>query len=171
MIERCCETLNLRVYVLVRPRHGPFVYGSDEIAIMLKDISVAKALGAYGVVTGALTSAKEIDATSMTVLAAAARPMRLGFHRAFDSLSDQSSGLDQLVSLGVDHVLTSGGQRTATDGADKLASLVEQAGDRITIVAGGSIAPDNVLDLVRKTGVRIVHGRAFRGMLRTAPKC
>jgi len=134
---------------------------------MMKDIDVAKELGAEGIVTGVLSSTGSIDTTAMEQLISAARPMRVGFHRAFDSLPDQRDGLEQLISLGLDHVLTSGGQRTAADGAGNLASLVKQAGDRITIVAGGSIAPDNVIDLVGKTGVRIVHGRAFRGMLRS----
>jgi len=165
LIERCCSRLRVQVHVLIRPRNGSFVYDRDEVAIMLKDIAVAKDLGADGVVTGALTSRNEIDTDAMMDLISAARPMRIGFHRAFDSLNDQRNGLDQLVSLGVDHVLTSGGQRTAADGADVLSSLVKQAGDRITIVAGGSIAPDNVRDLIARTGVTIVHGRAFRGMI------
>lgn len=165
LIERCCARLTLSIHVLVRPRHGDFVYNGDEIAIMMKDIAISKELGAEGIVTGALSLTGSIDSTAMEKLISAARPMRVGFHRAFDSLTDQRDGLEQLISLGVDHVLTSGGQRTAADGASNLASLVKQAGDRITILAGGSIAPDNVIDLVERTGVRIVHGRAFRGML------
>jgi copper homeostasis protein CutC len=47
----------------------------------------------------------------------------------------------------------------------KLASFVERAGDRITIVAGGSIMPENVRALIDRTHVKIVHGRTFRGMV------
>lgn len=165
LIARCCEKLLLSVQVLVRPRVGDFVYSDDEVAIMTKDIALAKELGADGVVVGALTPEGEVDVAVMAELIAIAHPMRVGFHRAFDKIKDQDEALELLVSLQVDHILTSGGAKTAAEGATKLASFVERAGDRITIVAGGSIMPENVRALIDRTAVKIVHGRTFKGMV------
>jgi copper homeostasis protein len=165
LIARCCEKLLLSVQVLVRPRAGDFVYSEDEIAIMCKDIAVAKELGADGVVVGALTADGHVDAAAMAELISVASPMRVGFHRAFDKIVDQDDALELLVSLQCDHILTSGGAKTAAEGSARLASLVERAHDRIAIVAGGSITPENVVDLLQRARVPIVHGRTYRGMV------
>lgn len=164
LIARCSEKLLVSVHVLIRPRPGSFVYCEDEIEIMKKDIAVAKELGVDGVVIGALTPEGEVDVEALAQMIAVASPLRVGFHRAFDRVRDQDEALELLVSLQVDHILTSGGAKTALDGADKLRSLVERAGDRVEIIAGGQVVAGNVVDLVAQTGVRAVHGRAFRGV-------
>jgi copper homeostasis protein len=165
LIARCSEKLLLSVQVLVRPRVGDFVYSEDEIAIMCSDIAVAKELGADGVVVGALTPDGHVDVAAMAALISVASPMRVGFHRAFDKVVDQDEALELLVSLQCDHILTSGGAKTAAEGAARLASLVERAHDRIAIVAGGSITPENVGALLQTARVPIVHGRTYRGMV------
>ena len=164
LIARCSDELLLSVHVLVRPRAGDFVYSEDEILIMEKDIAVARELGADGVVIGALTREGEVDASVMSRLIAIASPMRVGFHRAFDQVRDQDEALELLVSLQVDLILTSGAAKTAAEGAGRLKQLVERAGDRIGIIAGGSVTKANAAELVRRTGVRTVHGRAFEGL-------
>jgi len=121
-------------------------------------------------VIGPLTDEREVDAVKLAELIAVASPMRVGFHRAFDYIADQDDALELLVSLQVDHVLTSGGQPTALEGASRLRSLVERAGDRIAIIAGGAITASNVREVVAKTGVRFVHGRAFRGLAAAAAR-
>jgi len=63
----------------------------------------------------------------MSDLIALARPMTVGFHRAFDQLADQAAG-------------------------------------RISILAGGGIMPDNVRELLDRSGVHQVHGKAFAGL-------
>ncbi len=164
LIARCLERLLVSVHVLVRPRVGDFVYTDDEFEIMKRDIAVAKELGADGVVVGILTPDGEVDADRLAELHAIASPMRVGFHRAFDAVKDQDEALELLVSLQFDCLLTSGAAKTAAKGATRIKHLVERAGDRINVIAGGSITATNVAALVKKTGVRMVHGRAFAGM-------
>lgn len=164
LIARCSERLLVSVHVLIRPRAGDFVYSDDEMEIMSKDIAVAKEFGADGVVIGALTPEGEIDAGRLSELIAIANPMRVGFHRAFDAVRDQDEALELLVSLQVDHILTSGGAETAMAGSARIKQLVERAGDRIGIIAGGSITAANAPTLVGVTGVMSVHGRAFQGV-------
>ena len=124
LIARCSERLLVSMFVLVRPRAGNFVYNDDEIEIMAKDIAVAKELGADGVVIGALTAQGDVDAEKLTKLIAVAIPLRVGFHRAFDHLRDPEESLELLVSLQLDHILTSGGAPTAMEGADRIRTLV-----------------------------------------------
>jgi copper homeostasis protein len=164
LIARCSDDLLLSVYVLIRPREGDFVYSDDEVAIMAKDIAITKELDADGVVIGALTADGEVDAARIAELVAMASPLRVGFNRAFDHVRDQDEALELLVSLQVDHILTSGGAATAAAGTGRIRQLVERAGDRITIIAGGSVTAANVTELVKKTGVGTVHGRAFQGV-------
>jgi copper homeostasis protein len=151
--------VRIPLFVLVRPRTGDFLYSDDELDVMRRDIESAKSLGANGVVLGALTSDGDVDAARLRSLVALARPMEVTFHRAFDFVRDLGTSLDALMALGVDRVLTSGGAATALEGAEKLARLVKGAGDRLTVLAGGSITASNVADVVKKSGVREVHVR------------
>lgn len=164
LIARCLERLLVSVHVLVRPRVGDFVYTDDEFEVMKRDIAVAKELGADGVVIGILTAEGEVDADRLAELHAVASPLHVGFHRAFDAVKDQDEALELLVSLQFDTVLTSGGAKTAALGAERIKRLVERAGDRIGVIAGGSIDAGNVGALVKDSGVQIVHARAFSGL-------
>lgn len=153
LLGQSMARLQIPVFVLVRPRAGDFVFSDYEHAEMLDDIRAAKSAGAAGIVTGALTTRQEIDAVRTAELFEAARPLAVTFHRAFDATGD----LEALIQLGADRVLTAGGARTAPEGVDQIRKLVMQAAGRIEILPGGGITPQNVTQLVQKTGVRGVH--------------
>jgi copper homeostasis protein len=150
---------HLPVFVLIRPRAGDFVYADDEIDLMSRDIETAGIIGVAGIVTGALNSDYSVDVELTRSLVKAAAGMPVTFHRAFDAITSKSDALEQLIDLGVTRVLTSGGATTATEGADVIAALVDQARDRITIIAGGGIREHNVSDVIARTRVREVHTR------------
>ena len=164
LIRRALASVRTPIHVFIRPRIGDFVYDVRDAAVMLEDIEAAKAAGAPGVVFGALTADGRIDRTLMSELIAAARPMTVGFHRAFDQLTDQAEGLETLIDLGVAVVLTSGGPALALDGASRLRQLVEHAEGRVDILAGGGITASNVKELLERSGVGHVHGKAFGGL-------
>ena len=157
VVRACRSRLLIPIFVLVRPRAGDFVYSPAEHAEMLEQIVQAAQAGARGIVTGALTARQEIDQTRTIELIAAARPLPVTFHRAFDACGDLAVALQQLIDLGVERVLTSGGARTALEGTERIHRLVIQAEDRIGILAGGGIDGSNVAQVVRQTGVREVH--------------
>ena len=150
---------HLPVFVLIRPRAGDFVYADDEIDLMSRDIETAGIVGVAGIVTGALTSDYSVDVEQMRALVKSAAGLPVTFHRAFDATLSKSDVLEQLVDLGVTRVLTSGGTTTAMEGADIISALVDQAQDRIAIIAGGGIREHNVTDVIARTGVREVHTR------------
>jgi len=153
----CRARLDIPIFVLIRPRRGDFLYSAAEHAVMLEDIRGAKQAGAQGIVTGVLRADGELDADRTRELIAAARPLRVTFHRAFDVCRDARGALETLIALGVDRVLTSGQAATAPEGAEAIAGFVRQAAGRITILAGGGITRDNVAPVVRATGITEVH--------------
>jgi copper homeostasis protein len=153
----CRARLDIPICVLIRPRGGDFLYSAAELAVMLEDIRRAKQAGAHGIVTGVLTADGEIDADRTRELIAAARPLQVTFHRAFDVCRDASRALEMLVALGVERVLTSGQAATAPEGAETIARFVRQAAGRIGILPGGGVTADNAPALVRATGVTEVH--------------
>jgi copper homeostasis protein len=166
---------HLGLQVLIRARPGDFVYTADELAVMVGQIEAIGALQrpagvSVGYVIGALTAEARIDLPATTRLLAACGAAPVTFHRAFDELADRSAGLDSLIGLGLDRVLTSGGGPTAAASVTELAGLVKQAGDRISVLAAGGVRAHNVAAVVRGTGVREVHLRAVEpGSSRTSP--
>jgi len=159
------------VFVMIRPRGGDFVYAADEIDAMIEDIDRARPLGIAGIVTGALRSDGSVDVESMRRLMSPAAGLPVTFHRAFDVVANRTEAIEQVIDLGASRVLTSGGAATALDGAVAIAMLVDQAGERLSIVAGGKIREQNARDVIARTGVREVHARleneaSIRGLVR-----
>jgi len=145
----------LPLHVMVRPRAGGFVWTAAELAAMEAEI---RALHVEGVVLGALTPAGIVDSIAVARLVAAARPASVTFHRAFDEIADQEAALEELVRLGVDRILTSGGATDAFEGRSRLRKLVLRARGRIVVMAGGGVRPENAAAIRTESGVVELHG-------------
>lgn len=146
--------------MLVRPRGGDFVYSADEVDVMKRDIDVARQHGAAGIVTGALDHDRKVDVATTRQLVQASARLPVTFHRALDFARSLTEALEDVIKIGVSRVLTSGGAPTALEGVEVIARLVDQASDRITVMAGGGIREHNVRDVIARAGVREVHARA-----------
>ena len=162
MIAACKASVSIPVFVMIRPRGGGFVYSDAERDVMLRDVVVARELGADGVVIGGLRPDGTIDLELVHVLVEGAHELPVTFHRAFDLTPDLEASLESLAEAGVRRVLTAGGAPTAPDGATVLADLVRRAGSRIVVMAGGGVREDNVRNLISISGVREVHVRLTR---------
>ncbi len=154
LARRC---LKIGLQVIIRPRGSDFLYNDDEMEVMREDIRIAKDLGADGVVTGCLTEEGNIDRQRTSELIKLARPLNVTFHRAFDMCRDPRQGLEDLIALGVDRVLTSGQEASCLEGLGLIAALQKQAAGRIIVMPGGGITPQNVRQIVDGTGVTEVH--------------
>lgn len=148
LLKSVKKQLHIPVFVLIRPRPGNFVYNDLELEEMLFDIHQCKALGAAGIVSGALLASQEIDLDVTAKLVAAARPLPFTFHKAFDLIPNALEGLDQLMSLGVDRVLTSGQAANAIAGKTVLEKLAKRGKGKIEILCGGGIRDHNLADLL-----------------------
>jgi len=151
------QAVDVPVHAMVRPRDGNFLYDEGEARTMMADLQALAAAAADGVVLGALRADGTIDDQQVLAMCRAVRPLPVTFHRAFDHTVDAARALETLIDLGVERVLTSGQQRSAILGAERIASLVEQGGDRISVMAGAGVRDDNVVGLVSTTGVQEVH--------------
>lgn len=152
-LEAVVQACPLPVVAMVRPRSGGFGYSEGELAAMERDGERFLEAGARGLVFGVLDQGGVAKANE--------RLVRLGgeavFHRAFDALPDPLDALERLIDLGFRRVLTSGGRGTAMDGAETIQRLIERADGRIEILPGGGVRPENVAQLVARTGATQVH--------------
>jgi len=156
LIRACAEVIE--THVMIRPRAGNFVFSTLEMALMMEEIAVARDFGATGVVFGCLTIENKIDfaLSQHLVLAAHKNSLQCTFHRAFDFLEDQKTGLEQLIKLDFDRLLTSGGADTAQKGVENLARLVKDSNGRIEIMAGSGVNASNILEL-QHLGIDAAH--------------
>ena len=133
----------ITINTMIRPRGGDFCYSDVEFEAMLEDVKAFKEHGADGIVFGILNIDGTIDKERSRKIIEAARPLPVTFHRAFDMSKDLFQSLEDLIDLGVDRILTSGGEPTVMEGIMNLEKLVEKAGDRIIIMPGCGITESN----------------------------
>lgn len=166
LVATARDRLRIPLYVLVRPRSGDFLYDEAEFELMQRDIEACVRLGCDGVVIGALDADAGVDLAGCRGLIAAAGGLGVTFHRAFDAARDLARALEDVIALGCERVLTSGGQRSALDGAAHIAALVQQAAGRVRIMAGAGVRPENVADVLARSRADELHASA-RGLCRS----
>ena len=117
-----------------------------------------------------------LDTPTTARLIQASGPLPFTFHRAFDLIADKATALQQLYSLGVRRILTSGGAPTAEAGIPVLQQLVQQAtqlssstaaqpsplpherGQGLLILPGGGVTSANARRILQETGATEIHG-------------
>lgn len=154
------ERLKIKLYVLVRPRGGDFLYTDMEFEIMKSDIHFCGETGCDGVVIGMLNPDGTVDRKRNRELVEIAHQYGMGvtFHRAFDRSNDLSQAMEDIINLGCERILTSGGYDTAIEGAEIIRQLIEKAAGRIIIMPGSGVSPENAVELIRRTGLIEFHG-------------
>ena len=158
-ITYCVQQLQLRTHVLVRPREGNFTYSDAEFALICEQVEMCKRAGAHAVVVGFLTPDGRIDEAKTRHVVELAAPMEVTFHRAFDEMTeDPLEALEKVIGCGCHRILTSGCRPSAEEGIDTLRQLVQHAADRIVILAGAGVTPQNAARIARETGVTELHG-------------
>ncbi|MES2678778.1 MAG: copper homeostasis protein CutC [Bacteroidota bacterium] len=152
----------LPVHVIIRPRPGNFVYSADELEQMKATVLFCRQNGINGVVLGVLDQKNEVDLNACRELIGTARPMSVTFHRAIDVCADIKRSFADLIVLGADQVLTSGGADSAEQGLATLAELQNAYGKKIKIMAGGGLRSGN-LNLLLSSGCNEFHSSAITG--------
>lgn len=148
----------VKVNVLIRPRGGDFVYSEAEADCMIDDIHSAVAMGVNGVVIGALTPDGDVDVSLCRRMMDAAGRTEVTFHRAFDYARDPLKALEDIIGLGCRRLLTSGQAPDAEKGIPLITQLQQHAGDRLIIMPGCGVTPENAGHIVAETGVTEIHG-------------
>ena len=160
------KNINIPIAVIIRPRGGDFVYSNDEFEIMKKDIELCKEIGVETVVFGILNKDNTIDIERTRELVELSNGLKITFHMAFDEIEDKMEALEQLISMGINRVLTKGSKTCAEDGKNVLKELVEKSSDRITILVGGGVTYKNYKELSEYIGCNEMHGSKIVGELK-----
>ena len=156
LIQSAKNYLTLPVHVLIRPRPGSFRYTRIEKESMLLEIDNVKAMGADGVVVGALQDDETIDWEFAERIAFRAAPLDLTFHRAIDLTPDPAASVSKLADLGYNRILTSGGKSKAAEGIATIQNMIEAADDRIEIMVGSDVNAENIAQFA-EIGVQEFH--------------
>ena len=74
---------------------------------------------------------------------------------------DKFKALEDLIDLGVDRILTSGGKNKAPEGTGLISDLIEKAAGRITIMPGSGVNEDTIINVKKETGATEFHVTGF----------
>ena len=150
----------LKIHVLIRPREGDFCYSAKEVDKMAADIEIALALGADGLVLGALDEKDDVDQAVIQELLAVAEPWApaLTFHRAFDVCRRPFDAQETIEGMGFHRILTSGQAPSAQAGTDMLREL--QSRTQLIILPGGGINASNARRILELSGCSELHASA-----------
>ncbi len=138
--KRTIDSLNIPVFILIRPREGDFIYSDEEFELMKNGIVKFKEMGCKGIVSGVLKSDNSIDLKRTKELVQLSKPLDFTFHRAFDIVKNPIHEIKNLIEIGVDRVLTSGQKNKAIESLEFLNELNNIANNRIVIIPGGGIS-------------------------------
>lgn len=159
LVEAVVRGVEIPVNVIVRPHNRSFYYDENDLDVMVADIRHIKRAGAAGIVIGALTADKMVDAKAVTRLLHEAEGMDVTFHRAFDVVDNQLKALEIIAGFPqIRRILTSGGQAPAPQSADQIEKLVKQSKNMtVQIMAGNGMTLESLSPLIATTGVQEVH--------------
>ena len=159
--KRTIDSLNIPVFILIRPREGDFVYSNKEFELMKIDIAKFKEMGCKGIVSGVLNDDNSIDIKRTKELIELSEPLEFTFHRAFDVVSDPLNEIEKLIELGVERVLTSGQKNKAIEGMELLKELKNISKNRVKIMPGSGITKLNFKEF---KGFNEIHGSFSDGL-------
>ena len=141
--KRTIDSLNIPVFILIRPREGDFIYSDEEFELMKRDIIKFKEMGCKGIVSGVLNDDNSVDIERTKELVELSEPLEFTFHRAFDKVKNPLYEIENLIELGIDRILTSGQKNKAIEGLYLLEKLNNISKKRIVIMPGSGISNTN----------------------------
>ena len=144
--KKTIDSLNIPVFILIRPKKGDFIYSDEEFELMKRDIVKFKKMGCKGIVSGILNDDNSIDIERTKELVELSKPLEFTFHRAFDIVISPLKEIENLIGIGVDRVLTSGQKEKAIDGLVLLKQLNSISKNRIKIMPGSGINKSNIVN-------------------------
>ncbi len=154
----------MKIMVMVRPREGGFCYTEAEFATAVEDAKLLLAHGADGLVFGFLHQDGSLDGERTKILAglAQAAGKESVFHRAIDVVPDWRKTLDQLISLGITRVLTSGQEADVSLGTGTVREMISYGAGSIQILPGAGITARNMERIIAETGCSQIHLAAHK---------
>ena len=143
---------------MLRPRPAGFDYDDSDLQVMYQERAATTRRRCRRHRVRCVGPSPKSQSGRVSEAAGNCRAPETVFHRAIDLVPDIQATTAKLAELGVTRVLTSGQQRTAADGAECIAKLQRELGDRIEILPASGVSPDNAALLIQRTGCRQLHG-------------
>jgi copper homeostasis protein len=152
---------NFKIFCMIRPRSGDFLYNDYEIDCMEEDFKQFIELEADGLVFGGLTAEGLVDEQLMKQflnLIPIQSSIQTTFHRAFDMCADWKASLDIIKRLGFSRLLTSGQDKTAFEGRKRICEYVDYLkNESLIVLPGAGITADNLEVILRETKCKEFH--------------
>ena len=166
IIQETINSLTIPVKVMIRPKDGDFIYSKKDIIKMRSEIEFCKSIGVGEVVFGVLNKNGQIDIDLSHLLAKAALPMKVTFHKAIDHTIDIILELKRLSKVKeVTSILTSGGEDSAFNGKDTIKQIITEFSSRFNIISAGGITDINFDVVHNSIGGTEYHGKRILGQL------
>ncbi|CAF3450539.1 unnamed protein product [Rotaria sp. Silwood1] len=153
----------LIIFIMIRCRPGDFIYDDNDLSVMEEEIRlfIESNQQINGFVLGTLNSDGTIDINSLKrLIQLIPKDISLTFHRAFDFISKWEIGIDQLIELGFQRILTSGQEANAYYGRKCIRQMINYSQNRIIILPGCGINVTNLEAILRETGAKEFHASA-----------
>jgi copper homeostasis protein len=160
MIEQICGVLTIPVMVMIRPHDRGFLMTEADIEIMCSDIRFARSVGAEHFLLGCLNEENEIDSEAYKKFQNAAGDGLLHSHLVWELAADPMKALDDLASLGLKSVRSTGGgglEGKVEKNLPAVRAFAEHAGERIDLFLAGGVHAGNVGKIVSDTGITNIH--------------
>ena len=160
LIKKVFLNLSIPIRVMIRPKHPSFVYSENDIKKMILDINYCKDLGIDGVVLGCLNNDFSLNIRQIKMLCDVAKPLKVIVHKAIDKTESVLSSLLLLLdNTNINGILSSGGNRFASDSTEILKKMVDLVPNDFEIISAGGITFENISDLQHKIGGKYYHGK------------
>ena len=160
LIKKVFLNLSIPIRVMIRPKHPSFVYSEKDIKKMILDINYCKDLGIDGVVLGCLNNDFSLNIRQIKILSDVAKPLKVIVHKAIDKTESVLSSLLLLLdNKNINGILSSGGNRFASDSTEILKKMVDLVPNDFEIISAGGITFENISDLQHKIGGKYYHGK------------
>lgn len=156
------EAVKIPIYAMVRPRGGDFCYTNQEFLIMKREVEMMRELKIDGIVFGILNPDGSVDTKRCEELMKVFGSDKITFHRAFDVTSNMDKALDDIISLGFERILTSGGEANVMTGIINLKHIIESAKDKIIIMPGSGVNERNIKYIKDTLNAKEYHMQANR---------
>lgn len=155
------SAVKIPVMAMVRPRSGGFCFSDGEFEAMKIDAQELLAAGADGLVFGISKMDGTLDLQRMKEIVEICGEKDSICHRAFDVTPDPFEAMEQLISIGVTRILTSGQRPVVPEGAPLIRQLIEASKGRIEIMPGCGINPENAKSMIEATTTSVIHLSLF----------
>jgi copper homeostasis protein len=164
VVEEVLRGVSIPVRVMLRHNESFAVKDSDELRSLKKYAGELADMPVNGMVLG-FVNENRVDSQIMNQLLACCATKPATFHRAFESIGDEASGVADIKTLPrVDRILTSGGaEHNWAERLKTLEALQKMACPEITIVTGGGLDEGGLAMLAASPLLNEFHvGRAAR---------